>query len=101
MVGMIVPNIVILFTDLDNIEDEAGEELISRLQVIEAVAGHVCQALWPRIAEGAKPCVALTRAKQTALRHMAARALAAMAARDPHAVMQTIVTEVNVIHYYY
>ncbi|CAH0723161.1 unnamed protein product, partial [Brenthis ino] len=85
---------VLTDSDLDDIEDEAGEELISRLQVVEAVAGHVCQALWPRIAEGAKPCVALTRAKQTALRHMAARALAAMAARDPHAVMQTIITEV-------
>nr|XP_026499034.1 TATA-binding protein-associated factor 172 [Vanessa tameamea] len=80
--------------ELENLEEEAGEELVSRLQVVEAVSGHVCGALWARVAGGARACVALTRARHTALRHMAARALAALAARDPHAVMQTVVTEV-------
>ncbi|CAK1596473.1 unnamed protein product [Parnassius mnemosyne] len=74
-------------------EPEAAEELISRLQVVEAVSGHVGGALWPRLVGGVRACAALSRALYTALRHMAARALAALAARDPHAVMHALVHE--------
>ncbi|XP_045448730.1 TATA-binding protein-associated factor 172 [Melitaea cinxia] len=81
-------------SELEQLEEEAGEELISRLQVVEAVCAYVCDALWPRVVGGARACVALARARHTALRHMAARALAALAARDPHAVMRTVVREV-------
>lgn len=81
--------------ELEQLEEEAGEELISRLQVVEAVCAHVCGALWAHVAGGARACVALARARHTALRHMAARALAALAARDPHAVMRTVVQEVR------
>lgn len=75
-------------------EPEAAEEVISRLQVVEAVGGRVGGALWPRLLRGVPACAALCRALYTALRHMAARALAALAARDPHAVMQELVNEV-------
>ncbi|CAH2216835.1 jg2432, partial [Pararge aegeria aegeria] len=78
---------------LESLEEEAAEELISRLQVLEAVAAAVGKGLWPRLLSGVCACAALTRAKYTALRHMAARALAALAARDPHAVMDTLVHE--------
>ncbi|XP_045535589.1 TATA-binding protein-associated factor 172 [Papilio machaon] len=74
-------------------EPEAAEELISRLQVVEAVGARVGDALWPRLLGGARACAALCRAHYTALRHMAARALAALAARDPHAVMHELVHE--------
>ncbi|XP_013143480.1 PREDICTED: TATA-binding protein-associated factor 172 [Papilio polytes] len=74
-------------------EPEAAEEVISRLQVVEAVGGRVGGALWPRLLRGVPACAALCRALYTALRHMAARALAALAARDPHAVMQELVNE--------
>ncbi|CAH2106098.1 unnamed protein product [Euphydryas editha] len=81
-------------SELEQLEEEAGEELISRLQVVEAVCAHVPGALWARVVAGARACLALARARHTALRHMAARALAALAARDPHAVMRTVVHEV-------
>ncbi|XP_039754002.1 TATA-binding protein-associated factor 172 [Pararge aegeria] len=79
--------------ELESLEEEAAEELISRLQVLEAVAAAVGKGLWPRLLSGVCACAALTRAKYTALRHMAARALAALAARDTHAVMDTLVHE--------
>ncbi|XP_045771755.1 TATA-binding protein-associated factor 172 isoform X2 [Maniola jurtina] len=80
-------------SELESLEEEAAEELISRLQVVEAVAGAVGKGLWPKLLNGVRACAALARAKYTALRHMAARAMAALAAREPHAVMDTLVHE--------
>ncbi|XP_068631717.1 TATA-binding protein-associated factor 172 [Battus philenor] len=74
-------------------EPEAAEELISRLQVVEAVSGHVGAELWPQLLGGVRACAALCRGLYTALRHMGARALASLAARDPHAVMHDLVNE--------
>ncbi|XP_052740467.1 TATA-binding protein-associated factor 172 [Bicyclus anynana] len=79
--------------ELESLEEEAAEELISRLQVVEAVASSVGKGLWATLLGGISACAALTRAKYTALRHMAARGLAALAARDPHPVMDTLVHE--------
>ncbi|CAG9584894.1 unnamed protein product [Danaus chrysippus] len=117
--------------ELENIPEEVVEELISRLQVVEAVAGSVGRRVpnitrfieskgkddkhasdsdsakekagsssvsgsgrvWARVVSGVGACAALCRARHTALRHMAARALAAIAQRDPHPVMRVLVDE--------
>lgn len=55
-------------------------------------SGHV----WARVVSGVGACAALCRARHTALRHMAARALAAIAQRDPHPVMRVLVDEVGI-----
>ncbi|KAI8436267.1 hypothetical protein MSG28_004314 [Choristoneura fumiferana] len=72
-------------SELDNPDVEASEELISRLQVFEAVCGALGAGAWQQVARGAAAGAALTRHGHTAARHMAARALAAMARRAPHA----------------
>ncbi|XP_038211713.1 TATA-binding protein-associated factor 172 [Zerene cesonia] len=80
-------------SELEALEADAGEELISRLQVVEAVSAQLGAGAWRRVAGGARACAALCRAPYTALRHMAARALAALAARDPHRLMDALVQE--------
>ncbi|CAG4975547.1 unnamed protein product [Colias eurytheme] len=80
-------------SELDALEADAAEELISRLQVVEAVCAHLGPAVWQKVSSGARACAALCRAQFTALRHMAARALAAMAAREPHRMMDALVQE--------
>ncbi|KAL0841533.1 hypothetical protein ABMA28_015203 [Loxostege sticticalis] len=80
--------------ELESHEVEPAEELISRLQVFEAVCPHIAKDLWPQLCpSGAQACCVLIRNVHTAVRHMAARALAAMAARDSTTVMQTIIHE--------
>ncbi|XP_063825309.1 TATA-binding protein-associated factor 172 [Ostrinia nubilalis] len=80
--------------ELESQEVEPAEELISRLQVFEAVSAHVGVDLWPQLCPGgAQACCVLARHIHTAVRHMAARALAAMAARDPTPVMHTVINE--------
>ncbi|CAD0199538.1 unnamed protein product [Chrysodeixis includens] len=80
-------------SELEQLECSAAEELISRLQVVEAVCGALQAAPRERLACAAKAAAALARARYTALRHMAARALAALCrANYPH-VMHTVVHE--------
>ncbi|RVE45378.1 hypothetical protein evm_009950 [Chilo suppressalis] len=79
-------------TELESLDVEAAEEMISRLQVFEAVCAHIAGELWQRVIEnGALALCAITRAPYTALRHMGARALAAMAARDCVPVMHAAI----------
>ncbi|CAK1547449.1 unnamed protein product [Leptosia nina] len=80
-------------SDLEMIEADMGDELISRLQVVEAVCPHLGRSAWARVAAGVQACAALTRAPYTALRHMAARVLAAMAQREAHTVMDMLIQE--------
>ncbi|XP_060802750.1 TATA-binding protein-associated factor 172 [Amyelois transitella] len=79
--------------ELESQTADAAEELISRLQVFEAVCGSLHQKLWERLNGCATAACALTRSTYTAVRHMAARALAAMADRDSVAVMQTVMSQ--------
>ncbi|XP_073944853.1 histone acetyltransferase 1 [Choristoneura fumiferana] len=85
-------------SELDNPDVEASEELISRLQVFEAVCGALGAGAWQQVARGAAAGAALTRHGHTAARHMAARALAAMARRAPHAVITAVIHEVRARH---
>ncbi|XP_059051524.1 TATA-binding protein-associated factor 172 [Achroia grisella] len=80
-------------SELESQSVEAAEELVSQLQVFEAVCAHVDDALWQRLQQAPAACCALSRSAYTAVRHMAARALAVMAARDDAAVMHTIMQE--------
>ncbi|XP_047507448.1 TATA-binding protein-associated factor 172 isoform X2 [Pieris napi] len=84
---------VLTDAELESMEVEVGDELISRLQVVEAVCGVLGKGAWSQVAGGVQACAALTRAPYTALRHMAARGLAAMAKREPHAVMDVLIQE--------
>ncbi|KAG7302722.1 hypothetical protein JYU34_012675 [Plutella xylostella] len=79
--------------ELDSQEAEAAEELVSRLQVFEVVCAHVGDTLWTHIAHGVSSLAALTRHRFTAVRHMAARALAAFACRQPTPAMNVVVHE--------
>ncbi|CAH0750596.1 unnamed protein product [Diatraea saccharalis] len=80
--------------ELESADVEATEEMISRLQVFEAVCAHLGGQLWARVGGGGpRALCALTRALHTALRHMAARALAAVAARQPAAAMHAAIHE--------
>lgn len=81
--------------ELQAMECGQAEEVVSRLQVVEAVAGAVGDALWARLARGLHALAALARAPHSAVRHMAARALAAGAARDPHTTLPTLLPQVN------
>ncbi|KAJ0177413.1 hypothetical protein K1T71_007422 [Dendrolimus kikuchii] len=72
---------------------ETAEELISRLQVFEAVCGDVSEGAWGRLEGGARACCALTRSVYTGVRHMAARAMAAMCKARPDHIMPTVVDE--------
>lgn len=85
-----------VMTDAELEAQEAGaaEEMVSRLQVFEAVCGSVCEELRPRLAAVAPgAAAALCRARYTALRHMGTRALAAMCRACYPTVMHTVVTE--------
>ncbi|XP_075973865.1 histone acetyltransferase 1 [Anticarsia gemmatalis] len=77
--------------ELEAQEVSEAEEMVSHLQVFEAV----CSALKARRrgARRAAAAAALTRARYTALRHMAARALAAMCRAQYPNVMHTVVKE--------
>ncbi|XP_049869451.1 TATA-binding protein-associated factor 172 isoform X2 [Pectinophora gossypiella] len=80
-------------SELESMQQERAEELISCLQVVEVVAPHVAAALWPALRGGAGAGARLARAPHTALRHMAARALAALAAREPAPLMRALLLE--------
>ncbi|XP_030026584.2 TATA-binding protein-associated factor 172 isoform X2 [Manduca sexta] len=80
-------------SELEQLEVERAEELVSRLQVVEAVVGRVSGALVARVCAGAGAACALSRAVHTALRHMAARALAALAAQQPHQVLPVLIDQ--------
>ncbi|KAL4710296.1 hypothetical protein ACJJTC_011550 [Scirpophaga incertulas] len=75
--------------------EEEAEELISRLQVVEVVCAKVSRGAWALVSgSGALACCAAARSPYTALRHMAARALAALADRDSAVVVHAIVNQV-------
>ncbi|XP_026728975.1 TATA-binding protein-associated factor 172 [Trichoplusia ni] len=80
-------------TELEQLECSAGEELISRLQVVEAVCGALAGGARARLAGAARAAAGLARARHTALRHMAARALAALCRARYPGVMRTVVRE--------
>ncbi|CAB3253146.1 unnamed protein product [Arctia plantaginis] len=81
-------------SELECQEVPCAEEMVSRLQVFEAVCSSLSPALQARAGAGAaRAAAALTRARYTALRHMAARALAAMCRARYHRVMHTLVRE--------
>ncbi|KAJ8729896.1 hypothetical protein PYW07_016934 [Mythimna separata] len=84
-----------VYTDpeLEQQECSVAEELITRLQVFEAVCGSLGGALRPRLAACARAATALARSKYTALRHMAARTLAAMCRAGYPGVMHTVIHE--------
>ncbi|XP_037872646.2 TATA-binding protein-associated factor 172 isoform X1 [Bombyx mori] len=82
---------VLTDAELESMDVEGAEELISRLQVFEAVCGRAGGGV--RAARAAAVCCGYTRAPYTALRHMAARALAALArTAHPH-VMHAIIDQ--------
>ncbi|XP_063534218.1 TATA-binding protein-associated factor 172 [Cydia strobilella] len=80
-------------SELESVDVDASEELISRLQVFEAVCSSLAPLAWQTASLGAGACARLLRHAHTAVRHMSARALAAMARRDPHNVMATVVKD--------
>ncbi|XP_041978415.1 TATA-binding protein-associated factor 172 [Aricia agestis] len=79
--------------ELEAVSVEVAEETVSRLQVLEAVAGNIGSGLWPRLLAALPAALRLTRAPHTATRHMAARALAALAAREPQKVLPVLLPE--------
>lgn len=84
-----------VFPDLENQEVEAAEELVSRLQVFEAVCGHVHARLREASRDWALACCVLVRTRYTAVRHMAARALAALCRHHAVDTMHTLIHEVK------
>lgn len=81
-------------SELEAQESSAAEEIISRLQVLECVCGSLSLGLRARISQGAVAMARLARAQYTALRHMAARALAALCRANYAGAMQALIHEV-------
>ncbi|KOB74759.1 Uncharacterized protein OBRU01_03844 [Operophtera brumata] len=84
---------IVSVEDFENQEVEAAEELVSRLQVFEAVCGHVHARLREEAREWARACCVLVRTRYTAVRHMAARALAALCRHHAVDTMHTLIHE--------
>nr|XP_049699746.1 TATA-binding protein-associated factor 172 [Helicoverpa armigera] len=84
---------VLTDSELEQQECSAAEEIISRLQLFEAVCSSLSTSLRPRLANCGRAATALTRSNYTALRHMAARALAAMCRSGYPGVMHTVIDE--------
>uniref|UniRef100_A0A2A4JRU2 TATA-binding protein-associated factor 172 n=1 Tax=Heliothis virescens TaxID=7102 RepID=A0A2A4JRU2_HELVI len=92
---------VLTDSELEQQECSAAEEIISRLQLFEAVCGCLSESLRPRLANCGRAAAALTRSNYTALRHMAARALAAMCRSGYPGVMHTVINEVSGVYVCY
>ncbi|KAJ2939738.1 hypothetical protein O0L34_g17931 [Tuta absoluta] len=86
---------VLTDAELEAQEVEPAEELISRLQVLEVVCPYIAPGLWAQVSAGDSACAALSKSVYTGVRHMAARALAAMAGRDPVTIMHSVINQVT------